>query len=90
MTRLAIRSDAVILKNNHLLTKECQLIGRWVKQGEDSEEICKQKAKEAGLDIKLTKPLHPMIQWGTDEKGERTAIVYLNYLAKLKEKQNGR
>ncbi len=90
MSRLAIRSDAVVLKDRKILLDNSTLIGNWVKEGEDAEEVCKQKARENCLDIKIIKPLHPMIQWGVDNNGENTVIVSLNYLAELKGEENGR
>jgi len=90
MARLAIRSDAVVLKNGKLLADGANLIGNWIREGEDAEEVCRKTATKIGMDIELIKPLHPMVRWGTNEKGEKCAIVNLSYLAKLKEEGNGR
>ena len=88
--RLAIRSDAVVLKDGKVLSEDGSLIGNWIKEGEDAEEVCRKKAKSQSLDITIVKPLHPMIQWGMDNKGEKAVVVSLNYLAELKGEENGR
>ncbi|OGJ20420.1 hypothetical protein A3K73_00205 [Candidatus Pacearchaeota archaeon RBG_13_36_9] len=87
--RIAIRSDAVILKNNQVLLENGSLIGNWIREGEDAEEVCRKKAKSQSLDITIVKPLHPLIQWGMDDKGEKAVVVSLNYLAELKGEENG-
>jgi len=88
--RIAVRSDAVILKNNKILLEGGSLIGDWIREGEDCEDVCRKKAMKIGRDIKLIKPLHPMVRWGMDGKGEKCVIVNLSYLAKLKGDGNGR
>jgi len=89
MARIAIRSDAVVLKDGKILLEGGSLIGKWVEEGEDAEEACKKKARERSLDINILKPLHPMIQWGVDDKGKKAVFVSLNYLAELKGEENG-
>jgi hypothetical protein len=83
MERLAVRSDAVIVKQGEILTYSGGLIGDWLREGDECEDGFKRKAKEKNIVINVDKPLHPMIKWALDEKGNRTAIVSLNYLAKL-------
>lgn len=90
MARLAIRSDAVVLKDGKILLDNRSLIGDWVREGEDAEEVCKRKAKDSSLNIDIIKPLHPMIQWGTNNKREKAVVVSLGYLAELKGEENGR
>ena len=88
--RLAIRSDAVISKDGRILLEGKRLIGDWVKEGEDIEKVCVNKAKKVGMEIELARPLHPMIQWVKDNNEEKAVIVSLSYLAQLKEEEHGR
>jgi hypothetical protein len=90
MVRLAIRSDAAVLKHGKALLDNGSLIGNWIREGEDAEEVCRKKARDNSLDIRIIKPLHPMIQRGINDKGEKVVVVSLNYLAELKGEENGR
>ncbi len=89
MARIAIRSDAVVLKDGKILLEDGRLIGNWIKVGEDAEEVCRETATKMGMDIELIKPLHPTVRWGTNEKGEKCTVVNLSYLAKLKGEEDG-
>lgn len=88
--KIAIRSDTVVLENNKIILEGGNLIGDWVKEGEDCEEVCKKKAEEKDIKMKIIKPLHPMIQWGRDRTGSEVVVVSLNYLAHLKGGENAR
>ncbi len=89
MDKLAIRSDVVILRDGKVLTEDGELIGGWLKEGDECESGFLRKAKEKNLLINVRKPLHPMILWKEDEQGKMQAVVSLNYLADLEE-ENGR
>ncbi len=69
MDKLAIRSGAVILKNGCILLDNGELLGQWVKEGEDSEEVCKKKVSEGGIDVELVKLLYPKIKWIVNNNG---------------------
>ncbi len=43
MDKLAIKSEVLILKNRNVLSENGGLIRRRVAEGEDSEEVCKEK-----------------------------------------------
>jgi hypothetical protein len=87
MGRIVVRSDAVIMKEGKILTEDGELIGGWLREGDDCEAGFRRKAEEKNLSVSVEKPLSPMILWKLDEKGRRVAIVSLNYLAKLNNKE---
>jgi len=56
---------------------------------EDLEEACYREAREENnAEIKIIKPLHPMIIWKNPQSGEKMAILLIHYLAKLKNRDN--
>jgi ADP-ribose pyrophosphatase YjhB (NUDIX family) len=83
----------VIIENGKLLVSKdnkddfYKLIGGRIEEGEDLEEGCKRKAREAcGAEIEIIGSLHPNILYENPQTKEKMVIVLINYLAKLKNK----
>jgi len=90
-----IASGPVIIEDNVLLVSRdnkddfYKFIGGTVKEGESLEEGCIRKAREAcGAEIELIKPLWPNILYENPQTKEKMTIVLINYLAKLKNKED--
>ena len=90
-----IASGPVIIEDNVLLVSRdnkddfYKFIGGTVKKGESLEEGCIRKAREAcGAEIELIKPLWPNILYENPQTKEKMTIVLINYLAKLKNKED--
>lgn len=93
-----IASGPVIIEKGKLMVNKdnkddfYKLPGGTIEQGvETLEEACLRETKEENnADIKIIKPLHPMILWKNPQTGEEMTIVLIHYLAKLKNKKNVR
>ena len=90
-----VASGPVIIEDGKLLVSKdnkddfYKLIGGTVKEGESLEEGCIRKAKEAcGAEIEIIKPLIPNILWENPTTKEKMAIVLINFLAELKNKED--
>jgi len=88
-----IASGPVIVEDEKLLVSKdnkddfYKLIGGSVKQGESLEDAYVKRAKEAcDAEIEILKPLSPNILYENPQTGEKMTIVLINYLAKLKNK----
>ena len=88
-----VASGPVIIEDGKLLLSKdskddfYKLIGGTVKDGEELEEACIRRAKEAcGADIELIKPLWPNVLYENPTTKEKMVIVLINYLAKLNNK----
>lgn len=84
-------SGPVIVENGKLLVSKdnkddfYKLIGGRVKEGEELEEACIRKAREAcNADIEIIKPLFPNILYENPQTREKMIIILINYLARLK------
>jgi ADP-ribose pyrophosphatase YjhB (NUDIX family) len=80
----------VVRRGKLLLSKDSKddfykLIGGSLKSGEQLEEACIRRAREAcGAEIKIIKPLSSNILYENPQTKEKMVIVLINYLAKLK------
>ena len=88
-----IASGPVIIENGKLLVCKdnkddfYKLIGGKIQEGESLEETCIRRAKEAcNADIEIIRPLFPNILYENPQTKEKMIIVLINYLAKLKNK----
>ena len=86
-----IVSGPVIIENGKLLVAKdnkddfYKLIGGRIEEGEQLEEACIRKAKEAcNADIEIIKPLSSNILYENPQTKEKMIIVLINYLARLK------
>jgi len=91
--KFIVASGPVIVEDEKLLVSKdnkddfYKLIGGTVREGESLEDACVRKAKEAcGAEIEIVKPLSPNILYENPQTGEKMTIVLINYLAKLKNK----
>ena len=90
-----IASGPVIIEQGKLLvTKDnkddfYKLPGGTIEEGiEDLEKACHREVKEeSNAEIKIIKPLHPMILWKNPQTTEKMTILLIHYLATLKNKQ---
>ncbi len=90
-----VASGPVIVEGGKLLVSKdnkddfYKLIGGTIKEGESLEEACIRKAKEAcNGEIELIKPLSPNILYENPTTKEKMTIILINYLAKLKNKDD--
>lgn len=88
-----VASGPVIIEDGKLLVAKdnkddfYKFIGGTVKEGESLEDACIRKAKEAAnAEIEIIKPLFPNIFYENPQTKEKMTIVLINYLAKLKNK----
>ncbi len=88
-----IASGPVIIEDGKILVSKdnkddfYKLIGGRIQEGEKLEDACVRKAKEAcNAEIEILKPLMPNILWENPTTKEKMTIVLINYLAKLKNK----
>lgn len=91
--KFIVASGPVIVEDGKLLvTKDdkddfYKLPGGTVKEGESLEDACKREAKnEVNAEIEIIKPLMPNILYKNPQTGEKMTIVLINYLSKLKNK----
>lgn len=89
-----VASGPVIIDNGKLLVAKdnkddfYKFIGGTVKEGESLEDACIRKAKEAvNAEIEIVKPLSPNILYENPQTKEKMTIILINYLAKLKNKE---
>lgn len=89
--KFIIASGPVIIEEGKLLVSKdskddfYKLIGGRIKEGETLEETCIRKAKEAvNADVEIIRPLLPNILYENPQTKEKMVIVLINYLAKLK------
>jgi len=83
---VVIVSGPVIIKNNQVLLNKHGESGLWKFPGGDITEAsdnletwaAKKVQEEMGLEIKILKPLKPMVIWKEDE-----VIILIHYLAEL-------
>ena len=92
--KFIVASGPVIIEEGKLLVAKdskdnfYKLIGGKIKEGESLENACIRKAKEAcNAEIEIIKPLSPNILYENPQTKEKMIIVLINYLAKLKNKQ---
>ncbi len=88
--KIIIASGPVIIKDGKLLVNHDEkddfykLPGGTVQNGENFEEACINATKrENNVEVKIIKPLHPMILWENPQTGEKMRIVLIHYLAEL-------
>ncbi len=86
-----VASGPVIIEDGKLLVSKdnkddfYKFIGGTVKEGETLEEGCIRKAREAcNAEIEIIKPLFPNILYENPQTKEKMTIILINYLAKLK------
>ena len=91
--KFIVASGPVIIEDDKLLVSKdnkddfYKLIGGTIKEGESLEEGCIREAREAcNAEIEIIKPLSPNILWENPQTKEKMVIVLINYLAKLKNK----
>jgi ADP-ribose pyrophosphatase YjhB (NUDIX family) len=85
-----IASGPVIIENGKLLVNKddkddfYKLPGGTIEQGDSLTEACKNESKqENNADIKIIKPLNPMIIYKNPQTNEEMTIVLIHYEAKL-------
>jgi len=89
--KFIVAAGPVIIHRRKLLVSKdnrddfYKLIGGSVREGEQLEDACVRRAKEAcNADIKIIRPLSPNILYENPTTKEKMVIVLINYLAKLK------
>ena len=90
-----IASGPVIIEQGKLLVNKdnkddfYKLPGGTIEEGiEGLEKACHREVKEENnAEIKIIKPLHPMILWKNPQTTEKMTILLIHYLATLKNKQ---
>jgi len=92
--KFIVASGPVIIEENKiLLVKDdkdpfYKLPGGTVKEGLLLEEACKKEAKqEINAKVEIIKPLMPNILYENPKTKEKMTIVLINYLCKLKNKE---
>jgi len=92
--KFIVASGPVIVEDGKLLVSKdnkddfYKLIGGTVQEGESLEDACIRKSKEAcGAEIEIIKPLRPNILYENPQTKEKMKIILINYLAKLKNKE---
>ena len=85
-----IASGPIIIKEGKLLVNHDEkddfykLPGGTIREGESFEEACVNATKrENNVEIKIIKPLSPMILWENPQTGEKMKIILIHYLAEL-------
>jgi len=91
--KIIVASGPVIIEEGKLLVNKdnkddfYKLPGGTVEQGEDLVGACHRKTKEeVNGNIKIIKPLNPMIIYKNPQTDEEMRIILIHYLAKLKNK----
>jgi 8-oxo-dGTP diphosphatase len=91
--KFIVASGPVIVEEGKLLVNKddkddfYKIPGGQVEQGDPLEEACVREAKEENnADVKIIKPLHPMIIYKNPQTKEEMIIVLIHYEAKLKNK----
>jgi len=94
MVDFIVASGPVIVEDEKLLVVKdnkddfYKFIGGRVNEGESLESACIKRAKEScNADVELVKPLWPHVLYENPQTGEKMTIVLINYLAKLKNKE---
>ena len=89
-----VASGPVIIEENKLLVVKdnkdpfYKLPGGTVKEGESLEAGCLRRAKEEiNADVEIIRPLRPNILYENPRTKEKMTIVLINYLSKLKNKE---
>jgi ADP-ribose pyrophosphatase YjhB (NUDIX family) len=94
--KFIVASGPVIIEKGKLLVNKdnkddfYKLPGGTIEQGiEDLEEACHRETKEENNgEIKIIRPLHPMILWKNPQTKDEMVIILIHYLAKLKNPKN--
>jgi len=93
--KFIIAAGPVIIENGKLLVNKddkddfYKIPGGRVEEGESLEETCIRETKEEiNADIKIIKPLHPMIIYKNPQTKEEMVIVLIHYEAKLLNKKD--
>ena len=85
--KFTIRADPAIIQNKKVLTIRKSgfptLPGGIVQPGETLEQACKNRAKENNFNIKIIKPLNPMLVKTKNLQGETITLISINYLAEF-------
>ena len=91
--KFIVASGPVIIEDGKLLVFKdskddfYKLIGGKIQEGENLEDACMRNAKEAcDAEIEIIRPLLPNILYENPQTKEKMIIVLINYLAKLKNK----
>jgi len=92
--KFIIASGPVIIENGKLMVNLddkddfYKLPGGTIEEGiENLEQACHRETKEENnAEIKIIKPLHPMVLWKNPQTSKKMAILLIHYLAKLKNK----
>jgi len=95
MEKFIVVSGPVIIEDGKLLVIKddkdefYKLPGGTVKKGEELEEACIRKAREEiNAEIEIIKPLFPKVLYENPQTKEPMTIMLINYLAKLKNKND--
>ena len=94
--KVIVASGPVIIEDGKLLVNKdnkddfYKLPGGTIEENaEDLEEACHREFKEeVNGEVKIIKPLHPMIVRKNQQTGEKMLIVLIHYLGKLKNKRD--
>ena len=93
--KFIVASGPVIIEDDKLLLAKdskddfYKFIGGTVKEGESLEDACKRRAMEdCSAEIEIVKPLSPNILYENPQTKEKMVIVLINYLARLKNKDD--
>ena len=93
--KFIIASGPVIIENGKLLVNKdgkddfYKIPGGRVEEGESFEEACIRETKEEiNANIKIIKPLNPMIIYKNPRTKEEMTIVLIHYLAELLNKKD--
>jgi ADP-ribose pyrophosphatase YjhB (NUDIX family) len=93
--KFIVASGPVIIEDGKLLVVKdnkdpfFKLPGGTVKEGEGLEDGCLRRAQEEiGAEVEIIKPLMPNILYENPKTKEKMTIVLINYLSKLKNKED--
>ncbi len=91
--KIIVASGPVIIENGKLLLDRdykddfWKFIGGRVKEGESFEERCLKRAKEElNAEVKIIRPLSPLVLWKNPQTGEEMQIILVHWLCNLKNK----
>ncbi len=92
--KFIVASGPVIIEDNKLLVVKdnkdpfYKLPGGTVKERESLEDGCMRRAREEiNADVEIIRPLMPHILYENPKTKEKMTIILINYLAKLKNKE---